>query len=162
MIRRFVEIERKFLVERLPENLETFPREEILQGYIAITDDGTEVRIRKKGDSCFLAMKNGGSKTRIEEEFDISEERFDSLWPMTEGKRVKKVRYEIVHEGVTIEVDVYKEKLQGLVTAEAEFPSEEVSDQFHPPAWLGREVTEDKRYKNQNLARYGIPQTENH
>jgi len=162
MISKPLEIERKFLVKRLPENLEELPQEEILQGYLAIAEDGTEVRIRKKGESCFLATKSGGSKVRIEEEVDISEERFDSLWPMTEGKRVKKVRYHIIHEGVTIEIDLYQEKLQGLVTAEAEFSSEEASYTFHPPDWLGREVTEDKRYKNQNLARYGIPETESH
>jgi adenylate cyclase len=38
-----------------------------------------------------------------------------------------------------------------------EFDSEAAADAFAPPAWLGRDVTEDGRYKNQRLARDGAP-----
>jgi adenylate cyclase len=58
---------------------------------------------------------------------------------------------------VTIELDVYGGDLEGLVVAEVEFASEEDADAFDPPAWLGREVTDDPRYKNQRLARDGAP-----
>lgn len=46
------EIERKFMVDKLPESIDKFPSKEILQGYLAITRDGTEVRIRKRGSKC--------------------------------------------------------------------------------------------------------------
>ena len=42
------EIERKFLVKSLPENLEQYPHKDIVQGYLAITEDGMEVRLRHK------------------------------------------------------------------------------------------------------------------
>ena len=43
------EIERKFLVDRPPDDLHGYPAADIDQGYIAITEDGVEVRIRSYG-----------------------------------------------------------------------------------------------------------------
>ena len=150
------EIERKFLVKSLPENLDEFPNKEIIQGYIAITPD-TEVRLRKKGKKYFQTVKIGDGKTRIEAETPITKEQFDKLWLTTEGKRVEKTRYEIPHEDGTIELDVYHGDLDGLLSTEMEFASEKDSNDFTPPEWFGKEVTEDKRYKNQSLALHGIP-----
>ena len=56
-----------------------------------------------------------------------------------------------------IELDVYDGALTGLLTAEVEFASLEASVAFRPPPWLNREITEDKRYKNKNLAVKGMP-----
>jgi CYTH domain-containing protein len=47
--------------------------------------------------------------------------------------------------------------MEGLVLAEVEFPSREKSEEFEPPDWFGKEVTEDIRYKNQNLAQKDVP-----
>jgi len=151
------EIERKFLVKSLPENLEQYSHKDIVQGYLAITKDGTEVRLRQKGKKYFQTVKSGTGKTRFESEIEVTKEQFKTLWGMTEGKRVEKTRYEISHENGTIELDVYHGDLDGLVSAEMEFTSEEDSDKFTPPDWLSEEVTDDKRYKNQNLALRGIP-----
>lgn len=62
------------------------------------------------------------------------------------------------HDGLTIQVDVYRRKLKGLITAEVEFPDGDAAGRFQVPTWLGREVTGDDQYSNQNLARYGLPQ----
>jgi len=43
------------------------------------------------------------------------------------------------------------------ILAEIEFKSEEESIAFKPPAWFSEEITTDERYKNKNLALYGIP-----
>ena len=55
-----LEIERKFLVETLPDNCDRESYEHIVQGYLAITDDGTEVRLRRKGDQYFQTVKGPG------------------------------------------------------------------------------------------------------
>ena len=60
-------------------------------------------------------------------------------------------------EGVNIEVDVYSGALTGLSVAEGEFGTEEAADAFEPPAWFGREVTDDARFKNQRLASEAAP-----
>jgi len=151
------EIERKFIVNDLPPNLENYPSNEIMQGYLIITDNNIEVRIRKKGERFSETVKAGSGLVRKESEKEISEEAFWDHWPLTEGKRVQKVRYDIEYEDMLIELDVYSGDLQGLVVAEVEFESEELSAQFEPPAWFGDEVTHDERYKNKNLALHGMP-----
>ena len=149
-----VEIERKFLVDRLPSGLDEGER--IEQGYLAVGDDGVEVRLRRRGDQTVLTVKSGPGMQRTEEEFAIDERRFGSLWPLTEGRRVTKTRHLLpLDAGATAELDVYEGAHQGLLTAEVEFPSLEASEAFDPPAWLGREVTGDRRYANQALALEG-------
>jgi len=152
------EIERKFLIASLPPDLDKFPKKEISQGYLAITPDGTEVRLREKGNKYYQTIKTAGGKIRGETEIEITKEQFQSLWPMTEGKRVEKTRYEIPYQNSLIELDVYAGSLKGLLTAEVEFKTEKGSNEFTPPDWFGKEVTEDKRYKNQNLAIAGKPE----
>jgi adenylate cyclase len=153
-----IEIERKFLVEHPPEHLELYPSGVIEQGYLALTDDGVEVRIRRYGEQAFLTIKSGGERMRLEEEIEIDERRFRALWPLTEGRRIHKTRYLIpAAGGLRIELDVYHEQLAGLVTAEVEFQSRDAAAGFSLPAWLGREVTDDPRYKNKRLATQGLP-----
>jgi CYTH domain-containing protein len=153
------EIERKFLVDGEPSfDLADHPCEAISQGYVAIDPDGTEVRLRAKGGNHTLAVKSGPSRSRVEEEIEIDERCFDSLWPLTKGRRIEKRRFLIPAGGDRqIELDVYDGDLSGLVTAEVEFPSESAADEFDPPAWLGTEVTGDARYSNQALAVSGSP-----
>ena len=146
-----VEIERKFVVDRLPDGLPE--GEAIDQGYLAIGDDGVEVRVRRRGDTTSLTIKSGPGMVRTEEEFAIDERRFESLWSLTEGRRVTKTRHLIpLDDGLTAELDVYSGDHDGLLTAEIEFSSVEASDAFTPPAWLGRDVTGDARFANQALA----------
>ncbi|HWS48875.1 MAG TPA: hypothetical protein VN174_02420 [Candidatus Methanoperedens sp.] len=152
-----MEIERKFLVAQLPLDLNKYPYKKIVQGYLAISEDGTEVRIRQKGADFFETVKRGGGLTRAEYEIEIEHYQFDSLWPVTEGKRIEKTRYEIEHEGRVVELDIYLGNLSGLQVVEVEFSSEEESKRYNIPDWFGEEITDDKRYKNQSLALYGLP-----
>jgi CYTH domain-containing protein len=116
------------------------------------------VRVRRRAEQSVLTVKSGGARTRVEEELEIEPDRFERLWPLTEGRRIEKTRYEIAADGgATIELDVYSGRLAGLVVAEVEFDSESDADAFAAPDWFGREVTDDARYKNQRLAREGVP-----
>jgi adenylate cyclase len=153
-----VEIERKFLVPELPRGLERSPATRIEQGYIAIASDGTEVRVRRRDGRCVLTVKGGSGLSRTEEEIEIDAERFARLWPLTEGRRLEKTRHLIpAGADLNIELDVYSGALTGLLVAEVEFGSEEAADTFEPPAWFGTEVTDDARFKNQQLASEGAP-----
>jgi adenylate cyclase len=155
---RGIEIERKFLVAEPPSDLDRWPSTTIAQGYLAVADDGTEVRVRRRDDSASLTVKSGRGRVRVEEEMEIEADRFERLWPLTEGRRIEKTRYEIpAGDGLTIELDVYAGDLDGLVTAEVEFDSEDAAEAFAAPDWLGRDVTDDPRYKNQRLAVDGAP-----
>ena len=69
-----------------------------------------------------------------------------------------KTRYLIpLDGGLTAEVDVYEGTLDGLLTAEVEFPDEAAAHAFAAPQWMGEDVTGDKRYANQRLATDGKP-----
>jgi adenylate cyclase len=153
-----VEIERKFLVAELPE-LDGVESERIEQGYLALADaGGAEVRLRRRGEELTLTVKGGAGEVRVEEEIGLDLGRFESLWPLTEGRRVAKRRH-LIHLGaVTAELDVYERELEGLVTVEVEFASERQADRFQAPEWFGREVTGDQRFKNESLATRGRPE----
>ncbi|GIV59138.1 MAG: CYTH domain-containing protein [Rhodothermaceae bacterium] len=152
-----LEIERKFLIDRLPEQLETFPHEPVRQGYVAADPNGTVVRLRQKGDRFYLTVKSAGERARIEREVLLAADQFEALWPATEGRRLEKTRYYLPHGAYTIELDVYHGALEGLFTAEVEFESHAAAEAYAPPAWFGREVTYDPRYKNLQLATRGRP-----
>jgi adenylate cyclase len=151
-----MEIERKFLVRSAPDGLDERPAQRIDQGYLAIGDDGEEVRLRRIGDALLLTVKRGTGEVRTEEEIELERAQFERLWPLTEGRRIEKTRYRIPHGDLVIELDVYEGRLEGLMTAEVEFPAEGASADFEPPGWLGDDVTEDARYRNEQLARNGL------
>jgi CYTH domain-containing protein len=88
---------------------------------------------------------------------ELDRDTFERLWPLTEGRRLHKLRKVVPHGGHEIEVDVYRGELEGLVVAEVEFPSEEAARAFEPPGWFGEEVTGDPRYLNETLATDGAP-----
>ena len=72
---------------RLPEG------DRIEQGYLAVAADGTEVRIRRRAGRSTMTVKSGPGHVRVEEELEIEDRRFEALWPLTEGRRVDKVRH---------------------------------------------------------------------
>jgi adenylate cyclase len=149
------EIERKFLVSAIPGDPGSgIP---ILQGYLPLTGDDVELRVRRKGDHTVLTVKRGHGLDRGEQELAISAELFEALWPLTEGHRIEKTRYELPHGDLTIELDEFGGELEGLLVAEVEFASLEASEAFAEPDWLGREVTENPAYANRTLAERGRP-----
>ncbi len=151
------EIERKLLVEELPSDLEAWSAKRLEQGYLAITDEA-EIRIRRTDDAAWLTVKSSPGLSRVEEELALDAGAFERLWPLTEGRRLAKVRHTREDApGVVFELDVYEGPLAGLATLEVEFASEDAARAWAPPAWVGREVTGDKAYANQTLAVRGTP-----
>lgn len=153
-----LEIERKFLV---PDGVVPPPAEAtelIEQGYIAVTEDGTEVRLRHIADQHVLGVKRGkGGLVRIEVECPLTEAEFEELWPSTAGARLVKTRYSVRLGELVASLDVYAQELHGLRTVEVEFTSEETGVAFTPPEWFGPEITGAKEYKNRRLAVDGLP-----
>ena len=151
-----MERERKFLAERHARGLAKYPHKLLRQGYLAVPSRReavpVEVRVRDEGGKYQLTVKGGRGGSRAEIEMVIAGDVFRSLWPLTRGKRVEKVRYRIPLDDLTIELDVYRGKLRGLVTAEVEFDSERKLRGFRPPRWLGREVTGREEFTNSRLA----------
>jgi CYTH domain-containing protein/CHAD domain-containing protein len=150
------EVERKFVLEAMPTEAAGVSGATIEQGYLAV-DEEVEVRLRRSDGERLLTAKRGHGESREEVEIRLYDEQFEALWPLTEGRRLRKTRRRVpLGAGLVAEVDRYEGALAGLLVAEVEFPSVEASRAFQPPLWLGREVTGDRRYANQALARDGL------
>jgi adenylate cyclase len=147
------EIERKFLIKRLPVEILRSRHFQIAQGYLANEPGGRHVRLRKKEKTTSLTFKVGRGSAREEREIRLGAKQFAILWPATRGRRLRKTRYEVPWKNLTIEIDIYHGRNGGLMVAEVEFPSHASCRKFKPPVWFGREVTGEKRYSNVRLAR---------
>lgn len=152
-----VEIERKFVVEDVPDDIELGPGIELRQGYLADAD-GVAVRVRISDREAWLTVKAGRGLARTEVEVPLTHEQAEALWPHTGAGRLSKRRHRVrLDDGHVAEVDVYAGALEGLRTAEVEFATEADARRFRPPPWFGRDVTDDARWSNLALARDGRP-----
>ena len=147
------EIERKYLVKRLPVEILHSRHFRIAQGYLASERGGRHVRLRKKAKVASLTFKVGRATSRVEREVRLSPKQFATLWPATAGRRLHKMRYEVPWKKLVIEIDVYHGRNHGLIVAEVEFPNQTSRRKFKPPSWFGREITGEKRYSNVRLAK---------
>ena len=151
-----IEIERKFLLSRLPQAMRYARREPIRQGYLAL-DGETEVRVRLSPKGAVLTIKSGHGEVRTEVEVALDAGRGDALWALTEDRRIEKTRRRVRVGDAVVEVDEYSGALDGLVVAEVEFDDEQAAQAFTPPEWFGRELTGEAAYANRSLACDGLP-----
>ncbi len=152
-----MEIERKYLVDKVPESLDDYSHVEIEQCYLCTSPT---VRVRRMGDVYILTIKEKVAKGKEgeaihnrEEEFLLTAESYERLKSKSEGSAVLKTRYRIPLEcGLTAELDLFHGAHEGLRLVEVEFPDTESSESFIPPVWFGKEVSDDRRYRNSWLA----------
>jgi len=145
-----MEIERKFLVESCPQNVESYPCRKIEQGYL-----NTEpvIRIRQDNDEYILTYKSKGLMVREEYNLPLTKESYEHLKSKIDGRLIQKRRYMIPLTGrLTIELDVFTGDLSPLLLAEVEFPDAAAANAFVPPVWFGEEVTWSTRYHNSTLS----------
>lgn len=146
-----MEIERKYLIPVLPENITGFPCRIIEQGYLNIDP---VIRIRRDNESYELTYKSKGLLARQEYNLPLTEEAYRHLLPKIDGRLIRKHRYMIpLKDELTIELDIFDGDLSPLVLAEVEFPDEASALSFSPPEWFGKEVTFSGEYHNSNLSR---------
>lgn len=145
-----MEIERKFLVKNLPENLSQYPCKEIEQGYLNIAP---VVRIRRSNDTYTLTYKGSGLMVREEYNLPLTAEAFSHLKEKIDGRLIAKHRYLIPYsETLTVELDIFDGSLAPLQLAEVEFETEEDANAFVPPEWFGEDVTFSTKYHNSTLS----------
>lgn len=145
-----MEIERKYLIHSLPENLEQYPCKQIEQGYL---NTDPVVRIRRSNDKYTLTYKGKGLLVREEYNLPLNAESFTHMKSKIDGILVTKCRYLIPFaEKYTIELDIFEGDLAPLILAEVEFETEEEANTFTPPEWFGEDVTFSTRYQNSTLS----------
>jgi CHAD domain-containing protein/CYTH domain-containing protein len=151
---RHMEIERKYLLRDLPP-LEGAESDEIVQGWLP--GDSVRERLRRVdtgGTTRFYrTIKSGSGIARMELEDETDAKLFETLWPLTAGRRVRKRRHKVREGDRLWEIDEFLDR--ELVLAEVELPSVDAAVVL--PDWLRphvvREVTSESEYKNENLAK---------
>ncbi len=152
-----MEIERKFLITSLPENLDSYSFLHIEQGYLC-----TEpvIRIRRQEEEFYLTYKSRGLLVREEYNLPLTKEAYLHLIPKLDGILISKKRYLIPFEFdncvLTIELDIFEGELAPLIVAEVEFATEEAAKAFIPPKWFGEDVTYSMDYHNSILSQKGL------
>ena len=145
-----MEIERKFLIRQMPEDLDRYPHTPMEQAYISTQP---VIRIRRSGEQYWLTCKGPGLMKREEFELPLSEKEYGSLLLKTEGAPIVKDRYDITMGKYLVQLDIFHSPLAPLAMAEVEFSSEKEAAAFCPPDWFGEEVTQDPCYANAYLSR---------
>lgn len=159
-----MEIERKFTVKNLPENLTSYPCHVIEQAYL---NTDPVVRIRRQDNTYYLTYKGKGLLAREEYNLPLNETAYYHLRAKADGNVISKKRYvipitqpafakpvEIPADGLSlnVELDLFEEPFAPLIIAEVEFPSKEIAEAFVPLDWFSQDVTNDPAYHNSNLS----------
>lgn len=144
------EIERKFLLADgasipIPMVYQSF---KIKQGYIHAEKD-KQVRIRITRDKAILGIKYTNEFIRDEFEYEI---------PMIDGKQIynkcewklEKKRLSFKRGQETYDIDTLP---NGMIWVEVEFKSIKHMEEWIKPSWLGKEITNNKKYSNVILAK---------
>lgn len=152
-----MEIEKKYLVNQLPKDLDSYSSFELEQCYLC---KNPTIRARKKGNDYILTYKsrvkpaNDNVKLCIAEETELplTKESYEHLKEKADGRIISKTRYYIPYMGYQIELDIFHGDYEGFYLAEVEFETEEESAGFRPPSWFGEDVSGDFHYTNSYLS----------
>ena len=114
------------------------------------------VRVRREDETYYLTYKSKGLLAREEYNLPLTKESYEHLLAKTDGNVLTKKRYLLPVPGradLTVELDVFEGKFDGLVLAEVEFETEEDAGKFQAPDWFGEDVTFSGEYQNSRLSR---------
>jgi CYTH domain-containing protein len=142
-----IELERTFLAKSLPSSLQDCKHKEIIDIYFPASAEHPVLRLRKNGDKLELTkktpIKQGDSSEQLEQTIILSQEEFSAISKL-KGKRLAKERYYFPFQGLTAEIDVYKEALKGLVVIDFEFSTSEEKNNFQMPDFCLVDITQEK------------------
>ena len=147
------EIERKFLLTGEGWRALVESSMPMAQGYLvgaaALTAGHARasVRVRVAGNEAWLNIKSsvrGIERAEFEYPVPLADAR-DMLDTLCDGK-VEKIRHHVRVEDTMFEIDEFAGSNHGLVVAEVEL--DHANEAIPRPSWLGREVSDEKRYYN--------------
>jgi CYTH domain-containing protein len=158
-----MEIEKKYTIKKLPDNLEQYECKEIKQAYL---NTNPVVRIRQSNDKYILTYKGEGLMAREEYNLPLNKASFEHLLAKADGNIISKKRYIIPLENprfsndyypitapsLKIELDIFDAPFAPLTMAEVEFHSVEMAEAFIAPDWFDEDVTNNVEYHNSYMS----------
>ena len=147
------EIERKFLVTSDEWRNQVSEKKTIRQGYFGPASKAS-IRIRISDRSANINIKSATLEvTRKEYEIPVPLADADEMLEnLCERPFIEKIRHIVPFGNHVWEVDEFLGDNEGLVVAEIELSR--ADEPFETPSWLGKEVSEDKRYYNVCLVKH--------
>ncbi len=158
-----IETERKFLI-KFPDTAllcesKNCKIKKIEQTYL-LAQNGITRRVRKiecnnKTEYIFTEKHRISSLSCFENEKNIAESEYKELLRSADSSRktVFKTRYAFQYEKHTVEIDIY-DFWKNVAILEIELNDEKEIFEIPPFISVIKEVTDDKRFKNVNLARW--------
>lgn len=145
------EIERKFLVADDGWRRDASVPRELRQGYLALTKRAV-IRVRLvDGKRAWVGIKEHRiGRSHGEYEYEIPVGEAWELLGLCTGAVIEKRRYLVPVGQHYWEVDEFLGENAGLIMAEIELRAED--EVFREPDWLGREVTDERRFYNAALS----------
>lgn len=147
-----VEIARKFLVTSDDWRSSLTQVEHFRDGLLARFGGG-KVRVRQAADRASVLIKGprvGIARSEFVCEITLADAD-EMLRTLGQGSVIEKARHCVSYGDHIWAVDVHLGALDGLAFAEIEMDSE--TESFQRPAWVGREVTDDPRFRKEALMR---------
>ena len=161
-----LEIERKFTVKKLPENLEQYEVHVIEQGYLSVIP---AIRVRRQDDKYYMTYKchkdfegaiaesEAGDIGKVEYNMPLDKNSYDHLVEKADGNVIRKKRYVVpIQNGLNVELDIFDKPFEGRILAEVEFPDEETAAAYIPEDWFDEDVTGDVRWSNAHMSTEAI------
>ena len=149
---------RRYVLNRVPDGLKRHPNIFIQEGWLPGANIEKFLRRVRTGEAVryFRIIPKDAETSGTAQEEAISRRIFESFWPLTAKRRIRKRRYEVLDASRTWRIDVFVGI--ELVLAEIDvLPNERAEGEPPLPDWLARcvqkEVTGDKKY----LCPYAIP-----
>jgi len=140
-----IEQEKTYLAKFLPEDLDKYPKKEIVDIYYPKEAVHAVLRLRKNGSKYELTKKTdiGDDKSqKLEQTVPLDENEYLAL-AHASGKKVSKVRYYYPYQGLTAEIDVFQDELSGLVEVDFEFNDIGKLKEFEIPDFCLVDVTNE-------------------
>lgn len=132
-----IELELTFLAKRITSEIEGVTPTRIVDIYIPDVSEHSHLRLRQKGDQYELTKKtpiqDGDASAQLEQTIRLSQLEFEAIAVISQ-KRVVKDRYRVMLGNREAEVDVFRDRLQGLVVIDFEFATSAEKARFVAPA----------------------------
>lgn len=117
-MRTQIELKKKFLAKEVQDHFAELPHMEITRCYLAFDKHGVELRLCKLGEARLLPLKIQQRDIRLEREIKLIQE----LRPASKRRCLRKLRNWMPHDGITVQIDVYKSHTSGTTLNEIAFP----------------------------------------
>ncbi|MDK2898871.1 MAG: hypothetical protein PWQ10_58 [Patescibacteria group bacterium] len=142
-----IELEKTYLAKSLPIGIKEARSVLIHDVYIPESVAHAHLRLRQKDDSYVITKKypvvGNDSSKQYEYTIELEKDEFMALAKCS-NKDFTKRRYFMDLDGFPAEIDVYQDKLLGLVVIDFEFNNEADKDTFITPDFVLADVTQDE------------------